>query len=314
MHPLRIVFIGTPDFAVASLDAMYQKGYHIVGVITAPNKPAGRGMHLHESAVKKYATEKGLYIMQPVNLKAPEFIEELKTLHADLQVVIAFRMLPEIVWNMPKLGTFNLHASLLPQYRGAAPINWAIMNGEKETGITTFFLRHEIDTGQIILQEKVSIGENTNAGELHDELMQKGADLVMKTLELIEKGNYPCVEQDISKAIKHAPKIYTAHCQLLWNKSVYSLHNQIRGLSPYPAALSTLNGKLLKVYQSKVEVANHTFAIGTFVSDGKSYIKVAATDGFVHLLELQLEGKRKMKADEFLRGYDKTKLAIIHST
>lgn len=311
LHPLRIVFIGTPDFALASLDAMYQKGYHIAGVITAPDKPAGRGMHMHESAVKKYAAEKGLHLMQPANLKAPEFIEELKALNADLQVVIAFRMLPEIVWNMPRLGTFNLHASLLPQYRGAAPINWAIINGEKETGITTFFLKHEIDTGQIILQEKVSIGENTTAGELHDELMLKGAQLVVKTLDRIESSNYPSFEQDLSQPLKHAPKIFTQHCQLNWNNQVHHLHNQIRGLSPHPAALSTLNEKVLKVYRSKPELVNHTFASGTFISDGKSFIKVAASDGFIHLLELQLEGKRKMNAEEFLRGYNKTKLTII---
>ncbi len=302
-HPLRIVFIGTPDFAVASLQAMVEAGYNIVGVITAPDKPAGRGMQLQHSAVKKYALSQGLHLLQPANLKNPEFVEELRALKADLQVVIAFRMLPEVVWNMPPLGTFNLHASLLPQYRGAAPINWAIINGEQETGVTTFFLKHEIDTGKLLLQEKVTLDDTITAGELHDELMHKGAQLVLRSLQLIENGTYTTNEQELLPGVKHAPKIFTEHCLINWNTTADKVHNLIRGLSPYPAALTHLGGKVLKVYRSSKEVKAVSAAPGTMESDGKTFIKVAVQDGFVYLHELQLEGKKRMKVDEFLRGF-----------
>lgn len=302
-HPLRIVFIGTPDFAVASLQAIVEGGYNIVGVITAPDKPAGRGMQLQHSAVKKYALTQGLHLLQPVNLKNPEFVEELRALKADLQVVIAFRMLPEVVWNMPPLGTFNLHASLLPQYRGAAPINWAIINGEQETGVTTFFLKHEIDTGKLLLQEKVALDDTITAGELHDELMHKGAQLVLRSLQLIENGTYTTNEQELLPGVKHAPKIFTEHCLINWNTTAEQVHNLIRGLSPYPAAFTHLGGKVLKVYRSSKELKAVTASPGTMESDGKTFIKIAVQDGFVYLHELQLEGKKRMKADEFLRGF-----------
>lgn len=302
-HPLRIVFIGTPDFAVASLQVMVEAGYNIVGVITAPDKPAGRGMQLQHSAVKKYALTQGLHLQQPANLKNPEFVEELRALKADLQVVIAFRMLPEVVWNMPPLGTFNLHASLLPQYRGAAPINWAIINGEQETGVTTFFLKHEIDTGKLLLQEKVALDDTITAGELHDELMHKGAQLVLRSLQLIENGTYTTNEQELLPGVKHAPKIFTEHCLINWNATAEQVHNLIRGLSPYPAAFTHLGGKVLKVYRSSKELKAVTAAPGNMESDGKTFIKVAVQDGFVYLHELQLEGKKRMKVDEFLRGF-----------
>jgi len=302
-HPLRIVFIGTPDFAVASLQAMFEAGYNIVGVITAPDKPAGRGMQLQHSAVKKYALSQGLHLLQPVNLKSPEFVEELRALKAELQVVIAFRMLPEVVWSMPPLGTFNLHASLLPQYRGAAPINWAIINGEQETGGTTFFLKHEIDTGKLLLQEKVALDDTITAGELHDELMHKGAQLVLRSLQLIENGTYTTNEQELLPGVKHAPKIFTEHCLINWNTTAEQVHNLIRGLSPYPAAFTHLGSKVLKVYRSSKELKAVSEAPGTMESDGKTFIKVAVQDGFVYLHELQLEGKKRMKTDEFLRGF-----------
>ena len=302
-HPLRIVFIGTPDFAVVSLQAMVEAGYNIVGVITAPDKPAGRGMQLQHSAVKKYALSQGLHLLQPVNLKSPEFVEELRALKAELQVVIAFRMLPEVVWSMPPLGTFNLHASLLPQYRGAAPINWAIINGEQETGVTTFFLKHEIDTGKLLLQEKVALDDTITAGELHDELMHKGAQLVLRSLQLIENGTYTTNEQELLPGVKHAPKIFTEHCLINWNTTAEQVHNLIRGLSPYPAAFTHLGSKVLKVYRSSKELKAVSEAPGTMESDGKTFIKVAVQDGFVYLHELQLEGKKRMKTDEFLRGF-----------
>jgi methionyl-tRNA formyltransferase len=302
-HPLRIVFIGTPEFAVASLKVMLEAGYQVVGVITAPDKPAGRGMQLQYSAVKKYALEQGLHILQPTNLKNPQFLDELRDLRADLQVVIAFRMLPEVVWNMPPLGTFNLHASLLPDYRGAAPINWAIINGEMETGITTFFLKHEIDTGRLLLQEKVTLDDQITAGELHDELMLKGAQLVLRSLQLIESGNYTTVEQELKPGTKHAPKLFTPHCLINWHNSATQVHNLIRGLSPYPAAFTRIGGKVLKIYKSIKEEKNHTHPAGTIVSDGKTLLGVAVPDGFVYLQEVQLEGKKRMKTDEFLRGF-----------
>jgi methionyl-tRNA formyltransferase len=246
---LRIVFMGTPEFAVASLDALVQAGCNIVAVITAPDKPAGRGMKLQESAVKKYAVEKGLPLLQPEKLKNPQFLETLRNLRADLQVVVAFRMLPEVVWNMPPMGTINVHGSLLPKYRGAAPINWAIINGEKETGVTTFKLQHEIDTGNILLQQRLPIGEEETAGELHDRMKVAGAELLVKTVQGLADGTLKEIPQSDVNDVPHAPKIFTETCQINWNKTVEEIHNLIRGLSPYPGAFTTLHGKTLKIYR-----------------------------------------------------------------
>jgi methionyl-tRNA formyltransferase len=304
---LRIVFMGTPEFAVASLDALVNAGCNIVGVITAPDKPAGRGLKLQESAVKKYAGEKGLKILQPEKLKSPQFLEALKSLNADLQVVVAFRMLPEIVWNMPPMGTINVHASLLPQYRGAAPINWAVINGEKETGVTTFKLKHEIDTGDILLQEKISIGENETAGELHDQLKELGAQVLVKTIKGLADGTLKEMPQSAissqQSAIKHAPKIFTETCKIDWNKPVDEVHNLIRGLSPFPGAFTYLNDKLLKIYRSEKENKQPTISALQFETDGKTFLKFACSDGFILVKELQLEGKKKMSVEDFLRGY-----------
>ncbi len=262
MNKLRIVFMGTPEFAVPSLNKLYEAGYDIAGVITAPDKPAGRGMKLSESAVKKYALEKNLKILQPAKLKDPGFIKELEALKADVQVVVAFRMLPEAVWNMPPLGTINLHGSLLPQYRGAAPINWAIINGEKETGVTTFKLKHEIDTGDILLQQKIKIEEDETAGSLHDKMMDVGADLLLQTINQLEQGTIKEVPQNSPFTIDHsppplAPKIFTEMCEINWNKNVKDIYNFIRGLSPYPAAFTYLNGKKLKIFSAGKEVERH---------------------------------------------------------
>lgn len=306
---LRIVFMGTPEFAVASLDALVNAGFTIAGVITAPDKPAGRGMKLQESAVKKYAVEKGLHILQPEKLKNPLFIEELHALQADVQVVVAFRMLPEVVWNMPPLGTINLHASLLPQYRGAAPINWAVINGEKETGVTTFKLQQAIDTGNILLQEKLSIGEDETAGELHDRMKAVGAALLAKTIQQLADGTLKEMSQDEviqeqqADHLKHAPKIFTETCKIDWNKTAGEIHNLTRGLSPYPGAFGFLDGKMFKIYRSKKELTPHSFENGTIHSDGKTFIKFACADGFIHSLDIQLEGKKRMPVADFLRGY-----------
>lgn len=305
---LRIVFMGTPEFAVASLDALINAGYTIVAVVTAPDKPAGRGMKLQESAVKKYAVDKGLKILQPEKLKNQKFLEELRLLKASLQVVVAFRMLPEAVWNMPPMGTINVHASVLPQYRGAAPINWAIINGEKETGVTTFKLKHEIDTGDILLQEKIFINENETAGELHDRLKEIGARLLVKTVQGLADGSLNETPQsEISNfksgTIKHAPKIFTDTCKIDWNKPVDEVHNLIRGLSPFPGAFTYLNEKLLKIYRSKKEVKQASIATGEFETDGKTFLKFACSDGYILLKEIQLEGKKRMSVEDFLRGY-----------
>lgn len=306
---LRIVFMGTPEFAVASLDALVTTGYNIVGVITAPDKPAGRGMKLQESAVKKYATEKGLHILQPDKLKNPQFLEELRSLNADLQIVVAFRMLPEVVWNMPPMGTINVHGSLLPQYRGAAPINWAIINGEKETGVTTFKLKHEIDTGDILLQERIPIGENETAGELHDKMKEVGAQLLVKTIQGLEQGTLKETPQSAvttngsSVEIRHAPKIHTETAKIEWNKSVDEVHNLIRGLSPFPGAFTQLNGKMLKIYRSEKEYKQPSISTGEFETDKKTYLKFACNNGYINVKELQLEGKKKMNIEDFLRGY-----------
>ncbi|MBN8838431.1 MAG: methionyl-tRNA formyltransferase [Sphingobacteriia bacterium] len=295
--------MGTPEFAVASLDALVQAGYQIVGVVTAPDKPAGRGMKLTESAIKKYAVEKNLPILQPEKLKNEIFIQELKKLNADIQVVVAFRMLPEIVWNMPPMGTINVHGSLLPQYRGAAPINWAVMNGEKETGVTTFKLKQEIDTGNILLQKSFAIEEDETAGEVHDRMKVIGAALLVETIKGIANGSLKETEQKNSDTLKHAPKIFTETCKIDWSKSVNEIHNLIRGLSPFPGAFSFLHNKMLKIYKSKKEKINHSVTIGEVLSDGKTFLKFSCKDGFIHATEIQLEGKKKMLVEDFLRGY-----------
>jgi len=299
---MRIVFMGTPDFAVASLNALVEAGFDVVGVVTAADKPAGRGQKLQESAVKQYAVSKGLKVLQPLKLKDPLFIEELKALNADLQVVVAFRMLPEIVWDMPAKGTINLHASLLPQYRGAAPINHAIINGEKESGVTTFFLKHEIDTGDVIFSESVSISDDETAGDLHDKLMNVGAGLLVKTVTAIGEGNYTEQPQPQSDELKHAPKIFKEHCLIDWNQSVHKIYNLIRGLSPYPTAFTKLTDKTLKVFKAEFEEKEPGISPGSFLSDGKTYLKFAAKDGFIKFTDLQYEGKKRMQVDEFLRG------------
>ena len=309
---LRVVFMGTPEFAVASLDALVKAGYNIVGVITAPDKPAGRGMKMNESAVKKYALEHNLNILQPEKLKNPEFLEQLKSLNADLQVVVAFRMLPEVVWNRPRMGTINLHGSLLPQYRGAAPINWAVINGEKETGVTTFKLQHEIDTGNILLQERFPIGENETAGEVHDRMKEIGGALLVKTVSGIIDGTLKETPQDLRSPtdnpslLKHAPKIFTETCKIDFSKTTEEIHNLVRGLSPFPGAFTYLNNKMLKIYRSVKEIRNGQTEIvrpGEFLTDGKTFLKFAGSDGYINVLELQLEGKKKMEIKDFLKGY-----------
>lgn len=308
---LRIIFMGTPDFAVASLDILVKNGYNIVGVITAPDKPAGRGRLIQESAVKKYAINNGLKVFQPINLKDQHFLEELRGLKADLQVVVAFRMLPEIVWNMPPFGTLNLHASLLPQYRGAAPINWAIINGEKQTGVTTFFLQHEIDTGDIIFQDKVDIDEDETAGQLHDRLMDIGARLLLKTVNAIKEDDFPKTKQtEIAREgeIKHAPKIFKDDCRIDWNQDIEIIYNKIRGLSPYPCAYTELLTKDDKLIQLKIffssKILSDSLSTGDISSDGKTYFKIAGKNGFINLTELQLAGKNRMNVVEFLRGFN----------
>lgn len=296
--------MGTPDFAVASLDALRKAGFDIVGVITAPDKPAGRGQKIHQSAIKQYAEANNLYTLQPEKLKDKDFLSDLEALKADLQVVVAFRMLPEVVWNMPKKGTINLHASLLPQYRGAAPINWAIINGEKKSGVSTFFLKHEIDTGDILFCEEVAISEDMTAGELHDELMNVGAALLIKTVKAIEEDNYKELPQDSfdDTVLKHAPKIFKDDCLINWNEPLERVYNHIRGLSPYPTAFTTFQGKILKLFRAEKESIKHETKAGDFISDGKTFLKFATPDGYISLKEIQMEGKKRMKIDEFLRG------------
>ncbi len=299
--------MGTPDFAVASLEKLYKAGCNIIAVVTAPDKPAGRGMHLQETAVKKFATEKGLKVIQPDKLKNPAFIDELKSLHADLQVVVAFRMLPEIVWNMPPMGTLNLHGSLLPQYRGAAPINWAIINGEKYTGVTTFKLKHEIDTGNILLSEKINIEEGDTAGTLHDKMKEIGASLLLKTIQQIAQDDIPELSQekliDDDIVLNHAPKIFTETCRIDWRKSMDEVNNLIRGLSPYPAAFTELQGKKLKIFSAKKEWTTPSIEKGMYETDNKQFLKFACRDGYLHINELQLEGKKRMNIRDFLSGY-----------
>ncbi|WP_412985741.1 methionyl-tRNA formyltransferase [Pontimicrobium sp. IMCC45349] len=303
---LRIVFMGTPDFAVTILKGLIEKNYNIVGVITAPDKPAGRGRKLNESAVKVYAKSQGLHIMQPTNLKSEAFVEELKALNANLQVVVAFRMLPKVVWQMPKLGTFNLHASLLPNYRGAAPINWAIINGEKKTGVSTFFIDEQIDTGEMILQKSIKIDKNETAGTLHDKLMHLGSKLVLKTVKLIKKGDVVTTPQPENVDIKTAYKLNKDNCKIDWNLSLKKINNKVRGLNPYPSAWCLMkNGEdtlNVKVYNVTPIKEKHTIAIGTVIIL-KSEIKVAVKKGYIILDEIKLPGKRKMDIKSLLNGF-----------
>lgn len=308
---LRIVFMGTPEFAVESLRVLVENEYNVVGVITMPDKPSGRGHKIQYSAVKEYALECNLPLLQPEKLKDESFLQELKLLQADLQIVVAFRMLPEIVWNMPRLGTFNLHASLLPQYRGAAPINWAIMNGDKETGATTFFLTHEIDTGKIILQEKIPIGYTDNVGIIHDELMKMGAQLVKKTVDLILEDKVNSISQEElfpdEKQLKLAPKIFKETCRINWNDSSEKIYNHIRGLSPYPTAWTELHkdGEIIpvKIYQTHISKEKNDALVGSIITDNKTKIVVVCSDSIIEIDELQLPGKKRMKTEELLRGF-----------
>ncbi len=312
MNNLRIIFMGTPEFAVPSLDILVRNRYEIVGVITAPDRPAGRGLELSVSDVKKYAVEKRLPVLQPENLKDESFLAQLKALNADLQIVVAFRMLPELVWNMPRLGTINLHGSLLPQYRGAAPINRAVMNGEKETGVSTFFLQHKIDTGKIIFQKHTPIGPDESAGEIHDRLMIIGADLMLETVNAVKNGAYPQIDQQSllkpGEHLNEAPKIFREDCRIHWNSPALSIHNFIRGLSPYPTAFSEIispEGKRfgLKIFKSSLEQKITGDDPGTILTDGTTFLKVSAPDGLIVLHDIQLAGKRKMGTPEFLRGF-----------
>lgn len=301
---LRIVYMGTPDFAVESLKALVEGGYNVVAVITMPDKPVGRhGSVLQPSPVKQYAVEHGLKVMQPEKLKDPTFVEELRALKADLQIVVAFRMLPEVVWAMPPMGTFNAHASLLPKYRGAAPINWAVINGDTETGITTFMLKHEIDTGDIIDQVKIPIADTDNVEIVHDRLMQLSGELVVKTVDSIIAGTFKTVPQDSIEGaeLTPAPKIFRDTCRIDWNQSTKKIYDFIRGLSPYPAAWTTLNGKSVKIYETTKETGS--LEAGKIDSDGKNYIKVGTSDGILNIHELQIEGKKRMKTVDLLRGF-----------
>lgn len=309
---MRIVFMGTPDFAVESLKILVEHKYNVVGVITMPDKPAGRGHKVQYSAVKQYALDHNLHLLQPEKLKDEAFLNELRNLQADLQIVVAFRMLPEVVWNMPKFGTFNLHASLLPQYRGAAPINWAIINGEKETGATTFFLTHEIDTGKIILQQKLPIAETDNAGIVHDNLMKMGAKLVMKTVDMLLEGEIEAIDQSQfvqpETELKSAPKIFKETCQIDLSWGVEKVYNFVRGLSPHPAAWVELQfpnqpDKItLKIFETKKEFAKHDKPVGTILTDGKKTAKIALNDGYISLISVQAPGKKRMEIGELLRG------------
>jgi methionyl-tRNA formyltransferase len=305
-NDLRIVFMGTPDFAVGVLKQMVEAGKNIVGIITAPDKPAGRGRKLMASAVKEYAVSQNLKILQPTNLKDESFLKELRDLNANLQVVVAFRMLPKAVWQMPELGTFNLHASLLPQYRGAAPINWAIINNEDKTGVTTFFIDEKIDTGNIIANREVSIVNKETAETLHDKLMETGSELVLETLDLIEKDNANPKPQPLNDALKEAPKLTPENTQIDWSKSGKEIDAFIRGLSPYPVAWSTLyNNKeelKTKIYTADFEKTNHNFKTGT-IQTSKKELKAACLDGYINIKELQLPGKRKMDVSSLLNGY-----------
>ena len=312
---LRIIYMGTPDFAVEPLKTLVEAGKDVVAVVTMPDKPEGRGHKLQFSPVKEYALKAGIPVLQPENLKSPDFLQELASYNADLQIVVAFRMLPEAVWSMPKYGTFNLHASLLPRYRGAAPINWAVINGDKETGITTFFLKHEIDTGNIILQEKVAIDEEDNAGDVHDKLMYLGADLVLKTLKMIEEDNVITRPQDDAQA-SPAPKIFKDTAKLDFDKCAADIRNLVRGMAPYPAAwfnikLQDGNESMMKIFKVSIEEKNHNYSVGTILTDGKKMLKIACKDGFINLLEVQMAGKKRMAAEDLMRGTNLVGATII---
>ncbi len=305
-NKLRIVFMGTPDFAVATLKTLVENEYNVVGVITAPDKPAGRGRKLNESAVKKYALSKGLHLLQPTNLKNEDFVEELRSLNANLQVVVAFRMLPSVVWEMPKYGTFNLHASLLPDYRGAAPIHWAIINGETKTGVTTFFIDEKIDTGAIILKEEEAINDDDTVGKLHDRLMILGSRLVLKTVKLIEEGNVNTTIQPKSSGLKTAYKLNRVNCKIDWSQELHTIYNKIRGLNPFPTAWCYLeNGDeqlAVKIFEVEKESKIHENSTGSIqVLNGE--LRVAVSGGYMHIKEIQLPGKRKMEVKSLLNGY-----------
>lgn len=317
---LRIVYMGTPEFAVESLKRLVEGGYNIVGVITMPDKPMGRhGSVLQPSPVKQYAVSQGLKVLQPEKLKNEEFVAELRSLNADLQIVVAFRMLPEVVWNMPRLGTFNLHASLLPQYRGAAPINWAVINGDTETGITTFFLKHEIDTGEVIDQVRVPIADTDNVEIVYERLMRLGGDLVLKTVDAILEGSVKTIPQEELAQVgelRPAPKIFKETCRIDWTIGVKRIYDFVRGLSPYPAAWTELYQEgtdpvMLKIFETEKLFCEHSLAPGTIVTDCKTYFKIASSDGYVNVLSLQLAGKKRMEINDFLRGYRHTEKAYV---
>ncbi|MDR2449341.1 MAG: methionyl-tRNA formyltransferase [Prevotellaceae bacterium] len=299
--------MGTPAFAAGVLKPLTEKGYNITGIVTVPDKPAGRGQQIQRSAVKQLAIEKGIPVLQPEKLRDEIFLQQLRRWNADVFVVVAFRMLPEVVWRMPKYGTFNLHASLLPQYRGAAPINWAIINGETETGVTTFFLDHEIDTGRLVFSERTAIGQEENAGRLHDRLMEMGAPLVCKTLDAIASGTIQTMPQPHTNDLHPAPKIHKDTCRINWDKNAQDIHNLVRGLSPYPAAFTEIKGQnshsLLKIFSTTTEIAPHNLAPGAIESDRKNYLKVACRDGFLYIHDLQLSGKKRLPVKDFLAGF-----------
>jgi len=309
MSKLRVVFMGTPDFAVTILDGLLKHGVNVVGVITSPDRPSGRGQKINQSAVKKYSDAHDLTTLQPVNLKDEIFQSELRALNADLQIIVAFRMLPESVWNMPPKGSVNLHASLLPQYRGAAPINWAILNGEKKSGVTTFFLQHQIDTGDVIFQEEVNISDTMTAGELHDELMHIGSSLINKTYDAIEKGDVPSTPQVEMNAgeLKNAPKIFKPDCEINWNDSIDSIFNLVRGMNPFPTAWTNLvdesgTSLTLKIFGADKVKEEHKQAIGSIKTDGKSFLYIYGLNGYLSIKVLQLQGKRRMDLEDYLRG------------
>lgn len=307
---LRIIYMGTPDFAVGPLKTLVESGFNVVAVVTGMDKPQGRGRKIQPTPVKEFAVEHNIPVLQPEKLKNPDFLDQLKAYNADLQVVVAFRMLPEVVWNMPKMGTFNLHAALLPQYRGAAPINWAVINGEKKTGVTTFMLDKDIDTGKIMLQQEVAIEDTDTVGTVHDKLMLIGQDLVKETVEKLLEGNMKFIDQDslIGKGtqLKHAPKIFKDDCRINFENDAESIHNLVRGLSPYPAAFTTINvkGKMmgLKVFETKTEITDNHEVAGTLKTDNKTFAKISCKNGWIYLTDVQLEGKKRMKIVEFLRG------------
>jgi methionyl-tRNA formyltransferase len=301
----NIIFMGTPEFAVASLHALLENGFQIAAVVTAPDKPAGRGLKLSESAIKRYAIQKNIPVLQPVKLKDPAFHEQLKTFHADLQIVVAFRILPEVVWSMPPLGTINLHGSFLPQYRGAAPINRAIMNGESKTGVTTFKLQQAVDTGNTLLTEEISIGPDETAGELHDRMKEIGAGLLTRTIRGLLDGTLYEKPQDVidPSALKMAPKIFATDCEINWDNPMRKIYNQIRGLSPFPGAFTSIDAKICKIFRARLEINDNPVKSGKMETDGKTWLRFSAPDGYIYIEELQLEGKKKMGIADFLRGY-----------